>query len=152
MRWLRDRRIWIAAGVVGLVLGLRLAGFGDLLSLETLARYREALTGFVAANAVLAASAYVAVYIAAAALSLPGATVLTLAGGFLFGPVAGTGLTVAAATIGATVLFLLARRIFGADALERLGRARPGWPRGCGAMPRATCWCCASCRSSPSSW
>jgi uncharacterized membrane protein YdjX (TVP38/TMEM64 family) len=121
MRWLRDRRVWIAVGLVGLVLGLRLAGLGDLLSFETLARYRDTLSGFVAENAVAAASAYVAVYVAAAALSLPGATVLTLAGGFLFGAAAGTGLTVLAATVGATILFLLARRVFGADALDRLG-------------------------------
>jgi uncharacterized membrane protein YdjX (TVP38/TMEM64 family) len=121
MRWVRDRRVWIAAGVVGLVLGLRLAGLGDLLSFETLARYRDTLSAFVAEHAVAAGSAYVAVYVATAALSLPGATVLTLAGGFLFGAAAGTGLTVVAATVGATILFLLARRVFGADALERLG-------------------------------
>lgn len=121
MRLLRDRRVWIALAVLAVVLALRFTGLGELLSLETLARHRGALAGFVAANAVLAAGAYVAVYVAAVALSLPGAVVLTLAGGLLFGAVAGTMLTVVAATIGATLVFLFARRIFGADALERLG-------------------------------
>jgi uncharacterized membrane protein YdjX (TVP38/TMEM64 family) len=121
MRLLSDRRVWIALGAVALVVALRFTGLGELLSLQTLAQHREALAGFVAANAFLAGGVYLGVYVAATALSLPGATVLTLAGGFLFGPVLGTALTVVAATAGATLLFLLARRIFGEDALERLG-------------------------------
>lgn len=121
MRLLRDRRVWIVLGIVVAILALRLTGLGDLLSLDTLARHQEALAGFVAARLPLAMAAYVAVYVAAVAFSLPGAVVLTLAGGFLFGAVLGTALTVAAATTGATLVFLLARRIFGADALDRLG-------------------------------
>ncbi len=121
MRLLRDRRLWIALAVVAAILGARAAGIGDYLSLATLARYREALLGFVAQHAVLAALGYLALYTAAVALSVPGAVVLTLAGGFLFGAVAGTALTVLAATCGATILFLLARRILGERALDRLG-------------------------------
>ncbi|WP_270937856.1 TVP38/TMEM64 family protein [Falsiroseomonas oryzae] len=121
MTWLQDRRLWIALGVVALLAALRLTPAGELLSLETLSRHREALAGFVARNAVLAAAAYVATYVGVVAFSLPGATVMTLAGGFLFGAVLGTALTVVAATTGATLVFLFARRIFGTDALERLG-------------------------------
>jgi uncharacterized membrane protein YdjX (TVP38/TMEM64 family) len=120
-RLLHDRRLWIAVGFLGVVLALRAAGVGELLSLDTLARHREALLGFVAAELPLAAAAYIAVYALAVALSLPGAVVLTLAGGFLFGAGLGTALTVVAATLGAVAVFLLARRIFGGDALERLG-------------------------------
>src|SRR5687768_12121067 len=115
MRLLRDRRVWIAAGVIALLAGLRVTGLADLLSLETLGRHRDALAGFVAANALAAGAAYAALYTTAVALSLPGAVVLTLAGGLLFGPVLGTALTVGAATLGATLVFLFARRIFGAD-------------------------------------
>jgi uncharacterized membrane protein YdjX (TVP38/TMEM64 family) len=118
---LRDKRLWIALAVVALLVVLRFTGLGDLLSLETLARHRAALDGFVARNAVLAAAGYVLVYVAAVAFSVPGAVVLTLSGGLLFGAVAGTLLTTVAATIGATLVFLFARRIFGADALEKLG-------------------------------
>ncbi len=121
MRWLRDRRLQIALGVVALLAALRLTPLGDLLSLETLARHQAALAGFVAENAAIAAASYVLVYVAVVALSLPGATVMTLAGGLLFGAVLATALTVVAATIGATLVFLFARRIFGADALARLG-------------------------------
>lgn len=121
MRLLRDRRVWIGVAVVALLVALRFTGLGELLSLETLARHRVALTGFVAENWLLAAGAFVLAYAAAVALSVPGAVILTLSGGFLFGALAGTALTVVAATIGATLVFLLARRIFGADALDRLG-------------------------------
>ena len=121
MKLLRDRRLWLVLAVIAVILGLRAAGLGALLSLDTLARHREALTGFVAANFLLAAGAYVVIYAAAVALSVPGAIILTLSGGFLFGAVVGTLLTVVGATIGATLVFLFARTIFGANALDRFG-------------------------------
>jgi uncharacterized membrane protein YdjX (TVP38/TMEM64 family) len=118
---LRDRRLWIGLGVLGLILGLRATGLTDHLSLATLAAHRDALGAFVAANLLLAALAYVGIYIAAVAFSVPGAVFLTLSGGFLFGAAGGTALTVAGATVGATLVFLFAQRLFGADALDRLG-------------------------------
>jgi uncharacterized membrane protein YdjX (TVP38/TMEM64 family) len=121
MRLLRDRRVWAALGILALVGALRLTPLGELLSLESLARHREALAGFVARNAVAAAAIFVLAYVTVVAFSLPGATAMTIAGGLLFGAALGTALAVVAATIGATLVFLLARRIFGADALERLG-------------------------------
>lgn len=121
MSWLRDRRLWIALGVVAALVALRLSPAGHWLSLESLARNREALLAFVAAQGALAAAAFVAAYVAVVALSLPGAAVMTLTGGFLFGPWLGTALTAVGATTGATIVFLAAERIFGADALERIG-------------------------------
>jgi len=121
MKLLRDKRLWLALGVVGLILALRLTGLGSLLSLDTLAQHRETLSGFVARNFLLAALAYVVAYTVAVALSFPGAVILTLTGGFLFGAVFGTLLTVLGATIGATLVFLFARTIFGENALDRFG-------------------------------
>ncbi|MCU0888169.1 MAG: VTT domain-containing protein [Rubritepida sp.] len=121
MRWLTDRRVWIALAAVAVVVALRFTGLGELLSLETLARHRAALTALVAEHALLAGGGYVLLYAAAVALSVPGAVFLTLAGGFLFGALWGTALTVLGATIGATLVFLLARTVFGANALDRLG-------------------------------
>ncbi|MFM2148485.1 MAG: hypothetical protein RLZZ187_791 [Pseudomonadota bacterium] len=118
---LRDRRLWIGLGLLALVAGLRLAGAGDQLSVEMLAQHRAALDALVARNLPLAALTYLGIYVAVVGLSLPGAVVLTLAGGFLFGALAGTVLAVTGATVGATLVFLLARRLFGADALDRLG-------------------------------
>lgn len=124
------KRVWIGLGLVAIVLAIRFTGLADLLSLDTLARHRAALTGWVAANPVLSALAYLGAYTAAAAFAVPGAVVLTLAGGFLFGAVLGTVLTVLAATLGATLLFLLAGRVFGADALRRLGPRAEALARG----------------------
>jgi uncharacterized membrane protein YdjX (TVP38/TMEM64 family) len=122
-RMLRDRRVWIVLGVVGAVALLRATGVTEQLSLATLATHREALAAFVSANLALAAAVYVAFYVVAVAFSLPGAVFITLAGGFLFGAAGGTALTVVGATAGATLVFLFARRIFGADALDRMGPA-----------------------------
>jgi uncharacterized membrane protein YdjX (TVP38/TMEM64 family) len=126
MKLLKDRRLWLALGAVALLAALRFTGLGELLSLDTLARHREALLGFVAANLVVAALAYVAVYALAVALSFPGAVILTLTGGFLFGALLGTLLTVTGATIGATGVFLFAKVIFGEQALDKLGPRAQG--------------------------
>ena len=108
-------------GAVALALAARFTGLGDALSLETLREHRATLTAWVGAHRGLAALAFVAAYVSVAALSLPGAAVLTLAGGFLFGAVAGALLTVCGATAGATLVFLFARRILGDRALDRFG-------------------------------
>jgi uncharacterized membrane protein YdjX (TVP38/TMEM64 family) len=92
--------------------------FGDALTFETLRANREALIAWRDANLALAAFAYMAVYVAVIALSLPGGAVMTMTGGFLFGVLAGTAMTVVAATLGATVIFLAAKVGLG-DALYR---------------------------------
>lgn len=120
-RLLADRRVWFVAGFIALLVGGRLLGLDRYLSIEALAEHRATLLGFVADNLLAAALAYVVVYAAIVALSVPGAAVLSVSGGFLFGPWVGAGLSVTGATIGATLIFLLARRVFGADALDRLG-------------------------------
>lgn len=81
----------------------------DHLSFEALARHREALIAFRDANYALTAAAFVAAYAAMVAFSLPGATVASLTGGFLFGVFPGALFNVVAATVGATVIFLAAR-------------------------------------------
>ena len=125
-----NKRWIIALAAVAVLLALRFTGLGDLLSLDTLARHRATLAGWVAANPLLVGAAYVALYAAAVTFSVPGAVVLTLSGGFLFGAVLGTTLTVLAATAGATLVFLFARVIFGADALARLGPRAEGLAAG----------------------
>jgi uncharacterized membrane protein YdjX (TVP38/TMEM64 family) len=121
-RQLRDRRLWILLAALAAVAVVRLAGLGDLLSLQALAAHREALLRFVDAHTVAAALAYCALYVAIVALCVPVATVMTLTGGFLFGAVGGTLLAVPGAAGGATVVFLLARRVFGeAAVMDRFG-------------------------------
>ncbi len=91
------------------------------LSFEQLAAHREWLLAEVARLGLVAPVLFVLVYAAATGLSIPGATILTLTGGFLFGTLAGTAIVVIGATLGAAIVFLVARTAFG-DAL----RARAG--------------------------
>jgi len=91
------------------------------LSLEALVRHREAIDGFVTEHHVLAVLAYIGLYIAAVALSVPGGIFLTVSGGFLFGLVVGAAAAVIGATIGATLIFLVARTALGEPLLRRAG-------------------------------
>lgn len=94
------------------ILAVAAVGFftlGGQLSFETLAANREALLDLRDAYPLLTALVFVAAYVAIVAFSLPGGTVATLTGGFLFGVFPGVALNVTAATIGATAIFLAAR-------------------------------------------
>lgn len=83
------------------------------LTIDTLRDQRLTLQAYVAENLVAAALAFAAAYAAVVALSLPGATIMTVAGGFLFGTLAGGALAVVSATVGAALVFLAARTVIG---------------------------------------
>lgn len=95
-------------------------GRGDI-SLQELVRHRATIGAFVAEHQILAVLAYIAFYIVAVALSLPGAVFLTVSGGFLFGLAVGVSAAVIGATIGATLIFLVARTALGEPLLRRAG-------------------------------
>lgn len=107
LRWLP-----IAVLAAGLAAFFAL-GLHDYVGFETLARYRAVLRAWVDAHPALAPVAYVVAYIVAIAFSLPGALLLTITGGFLFGTLLGALYAVAGATIGAIGVFLAARTAFG---------------------------------------
>ena len=103
------------------------------LSWAALAAHQAALHAFVAAHPLESAIGYVALYAGAVALSLPGGAVLTVAGGLLFGVVPGAALAVLGATLGAVLLFLVARYalsdLLAAKAAPLMARLRPGLER-----------------------
>ena len=106
--------------LVLLLIGLALFfafGLQDRLTCAALRDNRAWLAGWVDAHLALAVVAFMGIYAAAVALSVPGAVVMTVAGGFLFGTLAAAAMVVASATIGATALFLAARTVF-RDLLE----------------------------------
>ena len=105
---------------VGFVLFFAL-GLHRYLSLESLGQHREAMLAFVADNAVLASATYLGVYALIVALSVPGAAVLTIFGGFLFGIIWGSVLVVVGATAGAVAVFLAARTALGESLRRRAG-------------------------------
>ncbi len=95
-------------------------GFGldEYVNLQTVADNQAALTRFVEENFVTAIIAYLLFYAVFVAVSVPGAAVLTVTGGFLFGTFLGGTLTIIGATAGATGIFLIARTALG-DFLRR---------------------------------
>ena len=86
---------------------------GRLISLDMVRENRASLLGFVADQKILAGLLFVAAYIAAVTFSVPGAAIISMTGGFMFGAWTGAALSVAGATAGATLLFLLVRSAFG---------------------------------------
>lgn len=95
-----------------IILGVAVTGFftlGDYLSFDTLRDNREALLAYRDQNFVLAALAFITIYVVIVAFSLPGAAIASLTGGFLFGLFPGALFNIGAATIGATLIFLAAR-------------------------------------------
>jgi uncharacterized membrane protein YdjX (TVP38/TMEM64 family) len=98
---------------------LGVAGIGavflrDHLTFDALAAHREAMLAFRDAHYAVAVAVFVLAYVGIVAFSLPGATVATLTGGFLFGLFPGVLFNLAGATAGAVLLFLAARAGFGA--------------------------------------
>jgi uncharacterized membrane protein YdjX (TVP38/TMEM64 family) len=109
-------------GVVVVLAGVAYYALGQSgLSLETLVRHRDAIDAFITEHHVLGVLAYIALYITAVAFSVPGAVFLTVSGGFLFGLVVGASAAVVGATIGATLIFLVARSALGKPLLRRAG-------------------------------
>ena len=82
---------------------------GQYLNLHTLKAQRQNIESFRAANPGMATLGYFVIYVLVTALSLPGATLLTLAGGAVFGLWWGLLIISFASTIGATLAFLIAR-------------------------------------------
>ena len=81
----------------------------DYLNFETLAENRERLLAFRDDNYLLAVLVFIVAYALVVAFSLPGATIFTLTGGFLFATFPGALYNVVAATLGAVAIFLAAR-------------------------------------------
>ena len=124
------------APVIVLFVGLGLVfatGADTYFSVTALREHRDALTAFVAERYILAPVIFCAIYAISTALSVPGGTLLTVSGGFLFGAVFGVAYSVLGATVGATLLFLAARTAFG-DLLRRragsgIDRMREGFQK-----------------------
>ena len=108
------------------VLGAAMAGAYGLglhhyLSLESIAANRAALKLFVGDHLAASILAYVAIYVVVVALSLPGAAVLSILGGLLFGWAISAPVTIIAATIGAVIVFEVVKTSLGAVIAEKAG-------------------------------
>ena len=99
------------------------SGLHEYLSFEQLRAHRLTLNTWVADYPVLSALVYMLTYIVVVAFSLPGGTIMTLAGGFLFGAIWGGLYTVVGATLGATAIFLIAKTSLGDALLAKAGKS-----------------------------
>ena len=106
-----------------LALAAVMLGFGAhrYLSFDTIRQHRLELLDFVAGHWILAILGFVVVYALLVLLSLPGAAIMTTAGGFLFGLVAGALAASFGATLGACIVFLVARSALGPLLKRRAG-------------------------------
>jgi uncharacterized membrane protein YdjX (TVP38/TMEM64 family) len=102
-------RLLIVAAIIGAVVLFQTLGLGQYLTLDYLKGSQDKFTELYSENRLGVIGTYLAVYIVVAALSLPGAAVMTLAGGFIFGFWVGLVLVSFASSIGATLACFVAR-------------------------------------------
>ena len=111
--------LFAIAAAVGLFFALDL---GHYLSLDWLKAQQAAIAAYRADHPLAAVAAYFALYVAVTALSLPGAALMTLAGGAVFGLLWGTLIVSFASSIGATLAFLASRFLLRDWVMARFGR------------------------------
>lgn len=112
------KRLLPLAVLVTAVIGVFASGLHNYLTFDSLREHREALLTLVDQYTVLAPLVFIAIYALATAMSLPGGLILTIAGGFLFGTWLGGFYVIIGATLGATIIFLIAKTALG-DTLKR---------------------------------
>jgi len=106
------KKLWVVA-VIGVLAALFFYfDLGKYLTLASLKSNRDVLVGFHVRHQFAMIAIFIIVYIAQTALSLPGAGILSLASGAIFGVVMGTLYVNIGATVGATLAFLVARYLF----------------------------------------
>ena len=114
-------RIAVVVLVAVLVVAFFWFDLGRYLGLEYLKSRQADIDAFYRDNPVVVLTAYFAAYVAVTGLSLPGAAIMTLAGGAVFGLLWGTVLVSFASTLGATVAFIVSRYILREGIQQRYG-------------------------------
>ena len=115
------KRIVLAGLIAALVAAYFIFDLGRYLSLDYLKASRDLFAAYYAENTALTITLYMLTYIAVTALSLPGAAIMTLAGGAMFGFVQGVIVVSFASTIGASLAFLASRYLLRGWVEKKLG-------------------------------
>ncbi|KPK33113.1 MAG: pyridine nucleotide-disulfide oxidoreductase [Betaproteobacteria bacterium SG8_40] len=113
----------LVAAVVALLLVAKTQGIAisDYLSLQSLKAQQATIDAYFHANPLATAGIYFAIYVLVTAFSLPGAAIMTLAGGAVFGLLWGTVIVSFASSIGATLAFLVSRYLLRDMVQSRFG-------------------------------
>ncbi|MBT0663882.1 TVP38/TMEM64 family protein [Geobacter pelophilus] len=120
------KKIALVLGFAGLLAFFYFSGLGRFLTLATLKANREALALYYADHRLLMVGSFIGVYIVQTALSLPGAALMSLAAGAIFGAFSGTLYSVIGATVGATAAFLATRYLLHDMMQRRFGERLEG--------------------------
>ena len=127
---MKARKILILLAFAAVVAAFHFLDLGKYLTLESLKANRAALKDLRLAHAALFAAVFILVYIVQTAFSLPGAAILSLAAGAVFGVLQGTVLVVTGATVGAVLAFLVSRTLLRDWVVKKFGRRMEGIDRG----------------------
>lgn len=107
------KKIVIISVIVILILILRFTEVGTVINLEKLTENRDEIKLWVEKSMLLSIGIYIMAYIIIVSLSIPGASILTITGGFLFGPYWAVLFINIGATMGSAIVFLFARYLIG---------------------------------------
>jgi len=127
---MKARKILIFLVFAAVVAAFYLIDLGRYLTLESLKANRAHLEMLRAAHAVLFAAVFVLVYVVQTAFSLPGAAILSLAAGAIFGILQGTLYVVSGATVGAVLAFLVSRTLLRDWVVKKFGGRMEAIDRG----------------------
>jgi uncharacterized membrane protein YdjX (TVP38/TMEM64 family) len=127
---MKSRKILLLVGFAAVVAAFHFLDLGKYLTLESLKANRALLTDLRMAHAVLFAAIFVLAYIVQTAFSLPGAAILSLAAGAIFGVLQGTLFVVFGATVGAILAFLVSRTLLRDWVVKKFGGRMDGIDRG----------------------
>lgn len=116
------KKLFLLATLGLLIAAYFVSGLHDYLTLETLKSSLESFRAYSDRHPLLVYGGFFIFYVAVTAVSLPGAAVMTLAAGALFGLLIGTVLVSFASTIGATLAFLISRYLFRDTIQRRFGQ------------------------------
>ncbi len=116
------KKLIILLAVVAAIAAFFVFDLGRYFSLAYIKESQQKFADLYAAQPLTVIAAFFAIYVAVAALSLPGAAILTLAGGAIFGLVTGLLIVSFASSIGATLAFLASRFVLGESVQAKFGQ------------------------------
>ncbi|MAM87758.1 MAG: pyridine nucleotide-disulfide oxidoreductase [unclassified Hahellaceae] len=116
------RNIVIIAVIAALIGSFFIFDLGQYLTLDALSARQDALIDYYRDNTLAMLAGFFAVYVVVTALSIPGAAILTLAAGAIFGLWTGLVLVSFASSIGATIAFLISRLLLKDWVQKKFGR------------------------------